>query len=162
MGDHMSATTFPYHRFTGTHRQIGQQYGEACADLIHTHRDLALERLAAHAGIPTERALQATSAYRRHVVEHAAFLDDEIQGVAEGAGIALAHAYLLQLRAELYRHDFTNVDPPCDECTTFAVTPEAAADRKPLVGQNADLPAFYSQIGVVVNSSPTTHRTCSC
>jgi isopenicillin-N N-acyltransferase-like protein len=41
-----------------------------------------------------------------------------------------------------------------DECTTFAVLAEATADGAPLVGQNADLPAFYGEIGVVLELVP--------
>src|SRR5699024_428520 len=35
-------------------------------------------------------------------------------------------------------------------CTSYAVQPEATADGIGVIGQNADLPDFYSQIGVVV------------
>jgi isopenicillin-N N-acyltransferase-like protein len=87
------------------------------------------------------------------VVEHASFLDEEIQGVAEGAGISIAEAYVLQLRAELQRHDLTAVDTR-GECTTFAALGEAVVHGNPLVGQNADLPAFYTEIGVVVHIVP--------
>jgi isopenicillin-N N-acyltransferase-like protein len=145
--------SFPSYRFSGTHRGIGQQYGEACADAIVKHRDLAVERLSTHSNVSVQSALAATSAYREFVIEHAEFLDEEIQGVAEGSGLSLTEAYLLQLRAELHQHDYTTVDAP-GECTTFAVLADAAADRTPLVGQNADLPAPYTQIAVVIHLVP--------
>ncbi|MEJ7757322.1 MAG: C45 family autoproteolytic acyltransferase/hydrolase [Nocardioidaceae bacterium] len=56
-------------------------------------------------------------------------------------------------RAELHQHDYATADGPA-ECTTFAVLPIAAADGTPLVGQNADLPALYSQLGVVIHVVP--------
>jgi len=147
--------SFPVHRFSGSHRAIGRAFGEACAAAARRHRDLALDRLARRSGIAPERALRAALAYRPFVVEHAPFLDEEVQGVAEGAGLSLAEAYLLQLRAEL-----AVVTPRGreaehgDECTTFAALPEATADGAPLVGQNADLPAFYKEISVVVEVAP--------
>ena len=146
---------FPSFRLAGTHRQIGRQFGEACADAIHVHRDLALTRLRDRSGIAPERALADALRYRPFVVEHAAFFDEEIQGVAEGSGISLAEAYLLQLRAELAvgTGKAHNGDDN-DECTTFAVLPEATADGSPLIGQNADLPAFYKEIGVIVEIVP--------
>ena len=153
MTDH--PTAFPGFRFSGTHREIGRAFGEACAADARHHRDLALDRLQRRSGLAPERALAAALAYRPFVVEHAPFLDEEVQGVAEGAGLSLAEAYLLQLRAEL-----AVVTPKgreaehSDECTTFAVLPEATSDGAPLVGQNADLPAFYREISVVVEFVP--------
>lgn len=144
--------TFPSYNFSGTHHQIGQQYGEACADLIEKHRDLALEQLGSRSGLAPTQALEQALRYRPFVSRYAAFLDDEIQGMAEGAGISLAEAYLLQLRAELQHHDPA---PEANaECTTFAVLPEAAKDGTALIGQNADLPGFYSELGVVVEIVP--------
>jgi len=144
-----STRVFPSYRFTGTHRQIGRQFGEACAELIHRHRDLALARLQTRSGIAPEQALAKAMRYRPFVRDHAPFFDEEIQGIAEGAAISLAEAYMLQLRAELA----TPVEAG-DECTTFAILAEASADGTPLIGQNADLPAFYAEIGVIVELVP--------
>jgi isopenicillin-N N-acyltransferase-like protein len=94
-------------------------------------------------------ALSRALSYRPWVLRYAPFFDDEIQGVAAGAGISLAEAYLLQLRAELA----VPVEP-ADECTSFAVLPDATADGVPLVGQNADLPAFYGEIAIVAEIVP--------
>ena len=143
--------TFPAFRFAGTHREIGRQYGEACAEAIRRHRDLAIARLRDRVEIGPDRALADALRYRPFVIEHAAFFDEEIQGVAEGAGISLNEAYLLQLRAELATGiGGVHSGEESDECTTFAILPEATADSSPLIGQNADLPAFYRDIGVVI------------
>jgi isopenicillin-N N-acyltransferase-like protein len=149
------ARTFSSYRFTGTHRQIGRQFGEATAETVRRHRDLALARLGARSGVTPEQALAAALHYRPYVLAHAPFLDEEIQGVAEGTGLSLAEAYLLQLRAELAA---TTSQMPTgetgDECTTFAILAEATADGTSLIGQNADLPSFYREIGVIVEFVP--------
>lgn len=154
--------TFPFHRLGGTHRAIGRQCGEACAALIHRHRDLALARLGTSRGLSPARALADAMRYRAYVRACAPFLDEEIQGVAEGARIPLAEAYLLQLRAEVAAPT-TDAPAPLpvlagveagDECTGFAILAEATSDGTPLIGQNADLPAFYSEIGVVLEIVP--------
>src|SRR5436190_4091124 len=93
--------TIPFYRLSGTHREIGRQFGEACVDLIRRHRDLAMARLGTTRGITPEQALASAMHYRAYVEAYAPFLDEEVQGVAEGARIPLAEAYLLQLRAEL-------------------------------------------------------------
>lgn len=150
---------FPWYRFSGTHREIGRQYGEACTEAIALHLDLALERLSTGSQVSRQDALDATARYRDFVVEHAWFLDEEIRGVADGAGLSLPEAYLLQLRAELQR---PALDPSGSaECTTFAVLPEAAADgTTSLIGQNADLPAFYAHLGVVIEVVPDDGPAC--
>ena len=143
--------TFPAYRFSGSHLAIGRAYGDACGDDIRRHRDLALDRLRRRAKIAPERAVAGALAYRRFVVDHAPFLDEEIRGVAEGAGLSLAEAYFLQLRAEAA---VITPDETGDECTTFAVLPGATSDGIGLVGQNADLPAFYREISVVIELVP--------
>lgn len=147
----LSDRAFPMHRFAGSHLQIGEQFGEACRDLIALHLDKALGRLAGRSSLGRDDALAKALAYRPWVQRYAAFFDEEIQGVARGAGITLAEAYLLQLRAEVA----TPIDPDdAAECTTFAVQPEATANGIGLVGQNADLPAFYGEIAIVAEIVP--------
>ncbi|HRP99386.1 MAG TPA: C45 family autoproteolytic acyltransferase/hydrolase [Terrimesophilobacter sp.] len=141
------------HRFSGSHLDIGRQYGETCRDRILQHLDLALAKLDA-AGISGEDACRAALAYRPFVQRHAGFLDEEIVGLAGGASITLAEAYLLQLRAEVFA-DFLGEPEGESECTTFAIEPSVAKDRVALAGQNADLPEIYEQLMVVVEFDPT-------
>jgi isopenicillin-N N-acyltransferase-like protein len=142
--------TFPSFRFEGSHLEVGQQYGEACRDLIHQHRDLALARLEDTLSISADEALARTLWDRPWVQKYAPFFDDEITGMAEGSGITLAEAWLLQLRAEVGVVTQRGLEAePGDECTSFAVQPEAASDGIGMVGQNADLPPFYREVGIV-------------
>src|SRR5262249_18226398 len=120
-------------------------------------------RLGTQRGLTEADVLAVTLRYRDYVTAHARFLDEEIQGMAEGARIPLAEAYLLQLRAEVAA---PATAPPAplpllagaadggDECTGFAILAEATSDGVPLVGQNADLPAFYSEVSVVLEIVP--------
>jgi isopenicillin-N N-acyltransferase-like protein len=143
--------TFPYFRFEGSHYEIGKQIGQSTADLIHRHRDLALNRLERQLGISAKDALENSLAYRPYIQRHAPFFDEEVRGIADGSGLTLQEAYLLQLRAELgvVTREAISKEPG-DECTTFAALPEATSDGVGILGQNADLPAFYSEIGVVI------------
>ncbi len=142
---------FPAYRFRGSHFAIGQQFGAACADRIRLHLDRATTRLREKQGIRREDALANAGRFRAYVLESAPFFDEEIRGVAVGAGISLEEAYLLQLRAELGVVPAEKLaDEPGDECTSYAVLPEATRDGVALIGQNADLPPFYGELGVVV------------
>lgn len=150
-----SSETFPFFRFSGTHREIGRQYGEACRELIRKHFSLAFHRLTSQINVSHSQVMEKVSAYRPFVVNYAKYLHEEIAGLAEGAHLSLEEAYFLQLRAEIYRDLEVN-----DECTTFAVLPEASVDGVGLVGQNADLPDLYSEIGVVVELVPDGEPAC--
>ncbi|MGE3271432.1 MAG: C45 family autoproteolytic acyltransferase/hydrolase, partial [Chloroflexota bacterium] len=99
----------------------------------------------------------AAMQYRPYVQAHARFLDEEVVGVAEGAGLSLDEAYLLQLRAEAAATPtagpaplLTADDDAGDECTSVAMLPEATADGAAMIAHNADLPAFYRDISVVL------------
>ncbi len=147
----LSDRVFPTYRFAGSHREIGEQFGESCRELIHRHLDKALGRLSERSSMDRVDALARALTYRPWVQKYAAFFDDEIAGVAHGAGISLAEAYLVQLRAEVA----TPIDPDdAAECTSFAVQPEVTANGVGLVGQNADLPAFYGEIAIVAEIVP--------
>lgn len=138
--------TFPLHRFAGSHREVGQQYGEACRDLIVQHRDLALDRLYRKSDLSYDEISKRTLWYRPYVEQVAPFFMDEITGLSEGAGISEAEAWLLQLRAEVA---IVEKDEAGDECTSFAIEPSATSNGIGLVGQNADLPPFYRDIAIV-------------
>ena len=138
--------TFPFYRFAGSHHEIGRQYGEACRDLILQHRDKALDRLYRKNNLSYEQITERTLWYRPWVEQAAPFFCDEIAGMAKGAGISEAEAWLLQLRAEVA---IIERDEVGDECTSFAIEPSASSDGVGMVGQNADLPPFYRDIAVV-------------
>ncbi|GIN95665.1 acyl-CoA--6-aminopenicillanic acid acyl-transferase [Siminovitchia terrae] len=140
---------FPFYRFKGTHHEIGLQHGEACRGLIERHLNLAVERLQRQHDIALPEILEETLKYRKYVKEHSPFLDDEIVGIAKGANISIEEAYLLQVRAEINRCFKTE-----NECTTFAVAPESTKEGTIIIGQNADLPEFYSSISIIKEVEP--------
>ncbi len=154
-------SVFPFFRLTGSHRQIGRQFGEAAAPLIRHHLDEALARLGSGNRLSRADALAAAMHYRPFVQAHAPFLDEEILGVAEGAGLALDEAYLLQLRAEAATPTSAGPAPLLagphdgpDECTTVAALGALTADGTTIIGHNADLPALYREVGVMVEIVP--------
>jgi isopenicillin-N N-acyltransferase-like protein len=135
----------------GSGFQAGALYGEACRDLIQEHLDYALGRLDRSRGVGAEAAFRRAAAYRTLTAGEQPDLAAEIDGVAHGANLSCTEAaWALQLRAELQRPvERANEH----ECTSFAVVGEATADGETIAGQNADLPAFYSRLLVLM------HRT---
>lgn len=144
-----STKSFPFYRFSGTHREIGHQYGKTCEALIRRHLELVRNRLRTNFDVPSNVVEEIALKYQPYIEKYAPFLAEEIQGLSEGAEITLGEAYLLQVRAEL-NHYFM----PHNECTTFAIDSNGTVDGAPIIGQNADLPAFYKEIGVVIEFVP--------
>jgi hypothetical protein len=147
---------FPAFAFAGTHRAIGEQYGEACRELIHLHLDLALARLSRVNQIAPETAYERALAFAGPIHHFAPFFAEEIEGVAAGANLTPEQALLLQIRAEVATPAIwpgAQIDAP-DECTTFAILPEATSNGAGIAGQNADLPALYRDISVVAEMRP--------
>lgn len=143
--------SFPFHHFHGTHFEVGKQHGIALREEIKTHLD-RLTRRFERQGIAFARAEEAALGYRGNIREVSAGLDEEIQGLAEGAAISLGAAFLLQLRAEVFVQ-LVGKHGAEQECTTFAILPELGADNRGFVGQNADLPAMYHDLMTVVRIS---------
>lgn len=147
--DKRSNKRFPFYRFKGTHYEIGLQHGEVCRHLIEHHLNLAIERLQKQHDISLLEILEETLKYRKYVREYSPFLDDEIAGIAKGADITIEEAYLLQVRAEINRCFKSE-----NECTTFAVAPESTKCGSTIIGQNADLPEFYSSVAIIKEVEP--------
>lgn len=141
--------TFPFYRLSGTHRQIGQQHGEYCKELIHKHLNSVYHHLNVHYHITPDVAMQKALEYRPYILKYAPFLDEEIQGIADGANISIGEAYVLQVRAELNKEFQRH-----NECTSFVLTSEATEDGVPIIGENIDLPAFYTEVGVMIEVVP--------
>lgn len=144
-----STKGFSFYRFKGSHSEIGRQHGEACRDLIKIHLELVVTRLQKKHLLPLEVILKETLKYRKYVQRFSPFLDDEIVGIAKGANISIEEAYLLQVRAEMNRYFKGG-----NECTTFALAPEATEKKTTIIGQNADLPEFYSSIAIIKEVVP--------
>lgn len=128
--------------------EAGALYGEACRDLIAEHLDHALGLLGRKRGLAPEDAYRRAAEYRAFTAAEQPDLAAEIDGVAHGAGLACAEAaWVLQLRAELQRPAERALE---HECTSFAVVGGATIDGATIAGQNADLPAFYSRLLVLL------------
>lgn len=152
-----SPAAFPAFSFSGSHREIGRQYGEACRETIQRHLELALGRLERVSKIAPEVAYERALAFDAPIQKFGPFFAEEIEGLAEGAGLTRAQALLLQIRAEVAAPstwDGAEIDG-ADECTTFAVLPNATSNGIGIAGQNADLPALYKEISIVAEMRPT-------
>ncbi|MDY7102270.1 MAG: C45 family peptidase [Actinomycetota bacterium] len=153
----------------GHPRELGRQHGEGARALVHEHLGRVRERLAELS--PALDPIAAALEYRRPVLDTAPELDDEILGIADGAGISPGEAYLLQVRAEVATTAWRALaarraaggddgaaagDGDGAECTTFAIGPERTAGLGPIAGGNSDLPSMYHRLMVGLRLRPVS------
>ena len=135
----------------GAGRAAGRGYGEACRALIRDHHERVMRRLRNQRGLGADAAYRLALPYRAATAAEHPDLADEVDGVAEGADLPPAAGWVLQLRAELLRPDERAA---ADECTSFAVVGGATRDGGTIAGQNADLPALYRDLLVLLRRDP--------
>jgi len=143
----VTAQTFPLVTVRGNARQMGQQHGEAAADMIERYL-LLIERLTAK----TRDVLcaRAMTFWPRMETLGPTFVE-EVRGLAEGAGISLEEAVLCQVRGEAGKAG-------AEGCTAFALRGAATADGGILIGQNQDLSPEHSDVSILLRVLPDDGR----
>ncbi|MGH3738306.1 MAG: C45 family autoproteolytic acyltransferase/hydrolase [Micromonosporaceae bacterium] len=146
-----------YVRAAGDHVTIGRRHGQALAAELREFVADGLCRL--HHVMPTPvplDSLRATiEAYRRVVTAHLPGLADEVQGLADGAGLSLDEAWLLQLRREVM--GYLKVGAAA-ECTTYARAGAAGGAGGGVLAQTIDLNGNLDDQLTVLDVAPTGGR----
>lgn len=138
-----SRTQYDLIKAEGTHRELGRQHGEQAVESIRMHLDhIASSQKLSRDALQT-KALKFTELFQQHCPH----LLDEIEGLAEGAGITVAEALACNLRGELSR-------APDEGCTTYVVGKSATADGEVIVGQNSDMSQPNIEMGYVLHLKP--------
>jgi isopenicillin-N N-acyltransferase-like protein len=133
---------FPHVRVEGGSRDRGRQYGAQAADRVATSIGAYREVFLEYAGWDWSRVREEASRYRAPIA--AIFPDyvEEIEGIAEGAGVDAADVLSINVRTEVMfaakARQAEEAHRPFAECTAFAVTPDGSADGHTLIGQNWD------------------------
>lgn len=124
-------------RMRGTDFEAGVAYGQQAADEIR----ISIARYTAvfgDAGIATwDEACAHALQYREVIAERAPGSLDQLEGIAEGAGLRLADVLALNTRSELM-FAVSAADFPEDGCTSVAIGPERSANGHSLLAQNWD------------------------
>ena len=144
---------FPHHRLQGTPREVGRQHGEALRSMIRAHLELIYTQGAQRSNLAPETGRRWALAFGPMIGEAAPHFLEEIEGVAEGAGIERAEALLLQVRQEVaHVARFGAVDL---ECTSFAVSGPYTRAGTTFAGQNADLAGGIEAFSAVLTFAVT-------
>jgi len=137
----MTPHTIPLYRFEGTYREVGEQIGEACADVLQAS-------VAFDDQIPAgrSRAEQLTLAerYRAVTAEAMPWVLEELDGAAAGAEVDPLALFACTIE-EIWYSPRTAAGGPAIEgrCSDLVAVPPATANGHVLVAHNNDLSPRY-------------------
>jgi acyl-CoA:6-aminopenicillanic acid acyl transferase len=125
----------PLAEISGKPRERGRQYGAQFRDGINTF--LEREIYGAFIGHPSPKddMRRYADASAREVRRFSPEIHDELEGMAEGSGLALDQIVLITLHEELFHK---GVLPKVDHCTAVAVGPPETVEKRTYVGQTWD------------------------
>src|SRR5262245_12415587 len=113
----------PFVHAQGSPGEIGRQVGVMLAPLIARHVDAWMAHVTRETGATREAIIASAASFRTPIQTYAPFLWEELEGMARGSGVPIAHLLVLQARAEVLRSHRAKPAPETAslECTTFAV-----------------------------------------
>jgi len=116
-------------------RARGHLLGEAARDRIHESRAAYEETFDYFTGLSWEKVTTLAMDFAEPIGNYDAAILEEIEGIAEGCGLALGDLLAINARSEIM---FGLKVAPAPECTSFYAGPRATADGHVLLGQNWD------------------------
>ncbi|WP_055702905.1 MULTISPECIES: C45 family autoproteolytic acyltransferase/hydolase [Streptomyces] len=138
----MAPRTLPVIEISGTPTDRGRQYGEAVRPRIRAALGYYAEAFGQSSGLTWENVTARAARWLDPVRAHAPHLLDEMQGIADGAGVRLLDVLALNARGEVIYDksfaDMTAEEEPAEGCTSFAAYGEASGDGHVYAGQNWD------------------------
>lgn len=144
-----STHVLPLIEVSGTHREMGRQFGEQLRDSVNDYAEMWLATASRRSGLDRDALLAPMPSFVHVIEEYAPRLAEEVRGVADGAGIPEMVAFSIQIRMELLY-----AGPPPQSCTTFALTGARTTTGQAIVGQNVDLDEGVERFGVILKMKP--------
>jgi isopenicillin-N N-acyltransferase-like protein len=131
--------TIPLIEISGGPRDRGRMHGEAARDEIARALAYYGDAFGQATGLGWAGVVARARQWRPIAEQAAPHLLDEIDGIADGAGVTPDDILALNARGEIVRsHDSDFTTMAADGCSSFALLPEATADRHVYCGQNWD------------------------
>ena len=139
-------------KVAGTPYDLGFGHGSACRDLIeHAVRSALLKEINKRNSYTFEEAVTRAMAYMEFGREYAPHLDEELHGIADGAGLTYEEICMLQVRSELAYPASLRAADGCSSVAVQAAHPNAGAT---VVGTNLDMGAELEPLGIVLHLEP--------
>lgn len=139
----MNSLSLPVVELRGSATERGKQYGEAAKDLIHTSIGHYENAVGEATGLTWNKVLDRSAQWVDTCRRYAPELMEEIDGIAQGAGVDALEILTLNARGEIiYDSSFAGPadaeEPVLDGCSTFSLTRGASGDGHVYAGQNWD------------------------
>lgn len=141
--DPAASVELPRISLSGPPRQRGRQYGEQARAQVRRSMDAYQQVFAHYADWPWAKVVKQASRYAKAIEEFAPAAIEEMRGIADGAGVTFGDVLALNVRSEVM---FASAGQGggrlpavlANECSSFAVLPEASLNGHTLIGQNWD------------------------
>ena len=141
----MSSTRYREIEVGGSPVEMGRQIGEAAREEIRGFVEIALERVNKSVPISRDKALSVARDSFPFVRAYAPHLLEELNGMAESAGVSAEDLMMLQIRNQLR--------PDADAgCTAFSIA--RPAGQAAIVGQNWDNDPALTPFTIVLTRRP--------
>lgn len=139
----MNGLSLPVVEVRGTAAERGKQYGEAAKELIHTSLEHYENAVGEATGLTWSQVLERSEQWLETCRTYASDLVEEVEGIAEGAGVRMLDVLTLNARGEImYDTSFANPtegeEAVLDGCSSFSLTRGASGDGHVYAGQNWD------------------------
>ena len=134
---------------TGTPYERGLQYGQSCKEEIAVSVRNYQALFALRKKLTWEQAQRLSRRYLPAIRALGDDYIDEMQGIADGAGITFDEVLAINARTELL-HTSLSADDLVQECTAFAAMAPATKNGTVLAGQTWDFTLLQRQAVVIV------------
>lgn len=143
----MATSRYPEIAVSGRPRELGQQLGESCKDLIRGFCEVALDRVNKTIAVSQERAYQVARESRQFAENYRPDLVEELQGTADGCGLTIDDLMLLQVRNQLQAEK-------AGGCTSISVAAAPGVRSGSIVAQTWDNDPALDEFTIVLTRRP--------
>jgi len=128
--------SIPQIRVSGTAAERGRQLGRMTGDRIARSVEIYREIFLHYAGWPWSQVVEHALLYRPAIAAYQSRYLEEIEGMAEGAGLEAGDLLAINVRTEIMFAAVARL--AAGECTALVALPRAAAGGHTLLAQNWD------------------------
>lgn len=128
----VTQSKFPFLKLTGSPKERGRQYGQACLSQIEKSIANYAAMFRDYNGIDWNEARRTALSFLPFIKDYNPKTIEEMEGIAEGSGKDFEDILTLNARSEIV------LDRHVDGCTAFGVTPDVTSDGKTYLCQNWD------------------------
>ena len=152
----MVISPFPFISVSGAPYERGCQYGAMAAERVRRSIEIYGGQLTQFGYTAAEKA-SLIGEFSKRIEAFGAHYIDEMQGIEDGAGVALEDVVMINARTEVIAKarlergsNLSDVDELDDGCTGAVILPERSATGQLIHGQNWDWKAECAETAVVL------------